>query len=100
VQNHLTTEVQERMADVAKTNGTLLHSLAKKLKGQLVDELKMDLMTDINALEAALAKELPGGLELLSFTHEYAQVAMFARDLKDTRMILMQLILSLPEVKK
>jgi hypothetical protein len=96
VKSHLSSTLLQQMADVANVNAELTANLIDKLQGKPVD-LRDDLSADTVALDAELARFLPGGLDLISVTEEYIQIAEAVRDLKDARLLLMQLLLSLPE---
>lgn len=93
---HMPQQMRAYFGEAIKHNGDLLRILSSKLNGQDVDYSSADYIEDINLLEAELKRELPGGLELLNYTQESLQTINFARDIKDMRTLLMQMLLSLP----
>jgi hypothetical protein len=97
IKANLSNEMRICFADVVQLNSELIQTLAKKLNGETVEYSSANYIEDIDRLENEMQSQLPVGLELLSFTQENIQIVNVARDLKDMRTLLMQLLLSLPE---
>lgn len=96
IKDHMTPAMWGKVAEVAAVNSKLIISLREKLNGKVAEQADMDLMSDVDALEKEAGMHLPGGLDLLGFTQEYAQMTTLVRDLKDIRKLLLQLLLSVP----
>lgn len=84
--------------DVMSKNEELLQSLLAYFSDKKMCYLdsEADYTSDVTVLEAELRRLVPVSLELLDMSTDYIVLTALARDLKDMRELLLQLVMTLP----
>lgn len=85
------------LIEVIDRNNELVKALRLFLKEGHYPETASDFMDDISSLEVAMQKEMPNDLEALGISPDYIAVTNLVRDMKDMRLLLIELIMSLPQ---
>lgn len=79
-----------------ENNQLLIDTLIQYFESNVLENSVEDFTDDIKELEAELKHELPEHIELWEISSDYTILASFVRDVRDVRLILLQLITSLP----
>lgn len=94
--NLLTADNVALITVTLQNNLALLSTLIQYFKTNALQMIESDFTSDIKALEEQLQRILPN-LELLDLEPQNIAIAMLARDVKDLRKILLQLVMALPK---
>lgn len=81
---------------VNKQNAILLDSLSHYFKQKTQVAIQDDLTSDVLALDKKLREMIPARLALLDVSYDDMKITMIVRDIKDIRLLLLQLIAALP----
>lgn len=95
-------ELLQLLRQATKINIDLLNGLSRTMHHHAektlrpVNDVNVDLVSDITALEGALQRLVPPSLELLDMSSEYVYTTALVRDVKDLREVLLALVAAVP----
>lgn len=96
-EKNLPIEFAQAIAVAMQKNQELLQILLSYFSQNKLLDIKSDFTSDMTSLEKALRQTVPDNIEALDISENYLLLTALARDIKDFRGLLLQLVMALPE---